>query len=562
MPPQTHASQFRRRLALAALTLTLAVAALGLNGYFGAKRSQILLQQVNHSHMQLSAAREIVVGTRRWTAQLRYIEAGADEAVMAEEIAASRAAVSASLENLDKVTRNFDEFVEEAANGEAEDIHNVDELARLLAQLGTISDEMVTGRAQTPELLSQVDTLSEELARTSGAIEADELVEVDEATTRAKSNAQRSTLVAGALLGLGLAVTLLVMGVLSRRLRGAIEKFLGASTSVARGDFDARVALEGEDEFAELGRNFDKMVAELDASLKARETAAVEARALAREAGIAQITTGVLHNIGNALNSVNISLELVAESGIDTRLVRLAQVGQMLAAHEQDLGRFLSEDPKGSKLPRYLAVLAPELERDAGTFKEEVGRLRERVEHVIKILRTYQEHGITRLDEELVEPAQLVGFAVEVALSGTRQRRYEIVRELTGPKQVMLDKHRTLEILINLVRNAADALDEATETKKLEHARIEILVAHDSNERTVRFVVRDNGVGIETDKLEQVFAHGYTTKGSEGRGFGLHASANAAVEMGGRLRADSDGPGKGASFTLELPLREGSRAKK
>ena len=71
----------------------------------------------------------------------------------------------------------------------------------------------------------------------------------------------------------------------------------------------------------------------------------------------------------------------------------------------------------------------------------------------------------------------------------------------------------------------------------------------------IRFVVRDNGVGIPTDKLEQVFAHGYTTKGSSGNGFGLHASANAAVEMGGRLRADSDGSGKGASFTLELPLR-------
>ena len=90
--------------------------------------------------------------------------------------------------------------------------------------------------------------------------------------------------------------------------------------------------LDGEDEFAELGHNFDNMVAELDASLKAREAAAAEARVLAREAGIAQITTGVLHNIGNALNSVNISLELVSESGIDTRLTRLAQVGRMLAA--------------------------------------------------------------------------------------------------------------------------------------------------------------------------------------------------------------------------------------
>jgi signal transduction histidine kinase len=554
--PQAHASQFRRRLTLAAFALTFAVGVLGLNGYLGARQSQVRLEEVSHSYRQLSAAREIAVVTRQWMAQLRHIEAGADESVMAKEIAATRVAVSASLAELEEVTKNFIEREDDSAT----EIDHVAKLAGLLGEVGVISDVLLTGHSRTPELDRKVDALSVELAALTELIEADELDEVDDATARAQASAQQTTLVAAALLGLGLAVTLMVMGGLSRRLRTAIAKTLDAASSVARGDFDARVGLEGEDEFAELGRSFDKMVAELDASLKAREAAAAEARALAREAGIAQITTGVLHNIGNALNSVNISLELVSDSGIDTRLVRLAQVGRMLAAHEQDLGRFLSEDPRGSKLPRYLSVLAPELEQDAATFTDELGRLRERVEHVIRILRTYQEHGITRLDEEIVEPAQLVAFAIEVALSGTRQRRFEIVRELTGPKRVTLDKHRTLEILINLVRNAGDALDEAM-AAGLEHPRLELAVEHDANERMICFVVRDNGVGIEADKLEQVFAHGYTTKGAEGSGFGLHASANAAVEMGGRLRADSGGPGKGASFTLELPLRDDSRAK-
>lgn len=72
-------------------------------------------------------------------------------------------------------------------------------------------------------------------------------------------------------------------------------------------------------------------------------------------------------------------------------------------------------------------------------------------------------------------------------------------------------------------------------------------------DETARITVSDNGVGIAVENLTRIFAHGFTTK-KNGHGFGLHSSALAAKELGGSLRASSEGPDRGATFILELPL--------
>ena len=64
----------------------------------------------------------------------------------------------------------------------------------------------------------------------------------------------------------------------------------------------------------------------------------------------------------------------------------------------------------------------------------------------------------------------------------------------------------------------------------------------------------DNGIGIPADNLTRIFGHGFTTR-KEGHGFGLHSGALAAKELGGALTVESDGPGKGATFTLEFPIQ-------
>lgn len=113
---------------------------------------------------------------------------------------------------------------------------------------------------------------------------------------------------------------------------------------------------------------------------------------------------------------------------------------------------------------------------------------------------------------------------------------------------VTIDKHRVLQILINLIRNAKHAMDATGREDKMLVLRTAPSVAG-----RVQIIVQDNGVGISSENLMKIFHHGFTTK-KDGHGFGLHSSINAAREMHGDLRVHSNGLGAGAVFTLELPV--------
>jgi C4-dicarboxylate-specific signal transduction histidine kinase len=118
--------------------------------------------------------------------------------------------------------------------------------------------------------------------------------------------------------------------------------------------------------------------------------------------------------------------------------------------------------------------------------------------------------------------------------------------------EVTVEKHKVLQILVNLIRNAKYACDDSTEEDK----RVTVRVTN--GEGRVHVIVADNGVGIPRENLTRIFNHGFTTR-KHGHGFGLHSGALAAKEMGGSLLVHSDGPGKGAIFTLELPVKAGKR---
>jgi signal transduction histidine kinase len=112
---------------------------------------------------------------------------------------------------------------------------------------------------------------------------------------------------------------------------------------------------------------------------------------------------------------------------------------------------------------------------------------------------------------------------------------------------IQTEKHRVLQILVNLIRNAKYALDDSKRTDKL----LTIKLGRNGGDH-IKIDVVDNGVGIPEENLTRIFGHGFTTR-SNGHGFGLHSSALAIKELGGSLTAHSDGVGKGATFTLLLP---------
>ncbi len=266
-----------------------------------------------------------------------------------------------------------------------------------------------------------------------------------------------------------------------------------------------------------------------------------------RVAGMAEVATGVLHNVGNVLNSVNISASLVVEQLRKSKAASLVRVLELLRSHRQDLGLFMSEDPKGRQLPAFLEAVAEQLIREQELMKKETQGLQKNIEHIKQIVTMQQTYAKVSGVREEVMPREIVEDALRMAGPALTRHQVELVREFDVVPPVQVDRHLVLQILVNLINNARQAMESRAEGRQLR-----LRIAHRSD-RHVRIEVSDNGMGIAPENLTRIFQHGFTTK-KNGHGFGLHSGANAAKGMGGSLRVHSGGPGTGACFILELPL--------
>ena len=268
----------------------------------------------------------------------------------------------------------------------------------------------------------------------------------------------------------------------------------------------------------------------------------------AHRAGMAEIATDVLHNVGNVLNSVNVSCTLVAERLRTSSVPQVQRLAELLDAQADRLGEFLSKDPRGRQVPKFLKLLADELRCERESLLEEVGALTTNVDHIKQIVAMQQSYAGVSGVVEAVSLEHLFEDALRLHAPWIEKRQVEVVRQFMPLPEVRVQKHKLLQVLVNLLQNARDALLESGRSDPRLVLRISP-TRHD----TVLIEVADNGVGIAGDNLTRVFSHGFTTK-QAGHGFGLHASANAVQQMGGNLTAASDGAGAGASFTIELPL--------
>jgi signal transduction histidine kinase len=292
----------------------------------------------------------------------------------------------------------------------------------------------------------------------------------------------------------------------------------------------------------------DLDVTERVAAARREETLQQQLRDASRQAGMADVATSVLHNVGNVLNSVNVSANLVTDSLKRSRAPGLERVVSLLKEHESDLGRFVADDQRGRVLPVYLAELSRHLNADNQSALRELDSLRSNIDHIKDIVTMQQRYAKLGGLAELIDVRHLVEESVRINSSGLERHAIKLVREFTEVPEIVVDKHKVLQILVNLLRNAKDACQHLTDRAKVIKARIEKCAAG------VRIAVSDNGAGITAENMNRIFIHGFTTKKS-GHGFGLHSGSLAAREMGGVLRAESAGPGHGATFVLELPLK-------
>ena len=273
-----------------------------------------------------------------------------------------------------------------------------------------------------------------------------------------------------------------------------------------------------------------------------------------RRGGMAEIATNVLHNVGNVLNSVNISTGLIVESVKNSRASGLARVVGLLQEHVHDLGEFITNDSRGKHVPAHLAQLAEHLTADKETMVAELESLRRNIEHIKEIVAMQQSYATFGGVKEVINVLNLVEDSMRMNEGTLTRHGVEVIREFESVPPMNVEKHKILQILVNLLRNAKHACQEADRPDR----RLTVRVA--SGDGRVKISVIDNGIGISPDNLTRIFNHGFTTRAG-GHGFGLHSSALSATEMGGSLTVHSDGPGQGAAFTLELPCpaRENSR---
>ncbi len=267
-----------------------------------------------------------------------------------------------------------------------------------------------------------------------------------------------------------------------------------------------------------------------------------------RQAGMAEVATNVLHNVGNALNSVNISATLVAEQMRQSKAANLAKVCVLLDSHQADLPAFLTTDPKGTKIPTYLATLSECLATERESAIAELTSLMKNIEHIKEIVAMQQSHGRISSIIDTVSVPDMIEDALRINASAPTGHDVAMLRDYQGHPVITTDKHKVIQILINLLRNAKNACDESGRTDK------QIAVRTTSNNCCVRIAIIDNGIGIPAENLLRIFTHGFTTS-KHGHSFGLHNGALAAKELGGSLIALSGGPGHGATFILELPLK-------
>lgn len=442
---------------------------------------------------------------------------------------------------------------------------------------------------EAAKLATQATDLQREFTALVESLTGDLKNELSATVERSAQQRQVSLVVLIAAASISLTLMYLVMTRWTVRLSELME----ASGRLARGDFTVVLGRSGGDEIGRLSRSFVAMQEAISArnedlrrfnesleetvrqrthelserneelvhQIEERKRAQAEVQELhnqlldaSRRAGMAEVATGVLHNVGNVLNSVNVSANLIRDQLRDAKVQNLAKAAEMMLAQGEAIGRFLQEDQKGRQLPGYLAKLAEHLTAQQRSMNDEMNRLAANIEHIKEIVQLQQSYGKSVGVMQMLPPQDVMEEALRLNAAGLERHEVEVRREYADLPAAAIDRHKVLQILVNLIANAKQAIDEFRPAQRLLTVTVTM-----TPQDGLRFIVRDNGIGIPAENLKRIFGHGFTTK-KEGHGFGLHSCANAAKEMKGTLTVTSDGIGQGATFTLTLPVPEAVKA--
>jgi signal transduction histidine kinase len=268
-----------------------------------------------------------------------------------------------------------------------------------------------------------------------------------------------------------------------------------------------------------------------------------------RQAGMAEVATSVLHNVGNVLNSVNVSAGVISQKLRNSTIRRVAKLTELLEEHRHDLAEFLAQENRIEQLIAFVRNLDQELASEQAKLVSELSGLCSNIDRIKDIVARQQSYAKPSGLLEIESIPDLVEDTLRIHAAALALQPISVVRDFDTVPQILTDKHQVLQIFVNLIGNAAQAMA----SNQSQTAKLTIRVCRRAQE-WISVSVSDNGIGIPPENLTRIFSHGFSTK-KGGHGFGLHGGALAARELGGSLTVQSAGPNLGATFTLELPIR-------
>jgi PAS domain S-box-containing protein len=274
--------------------------------------------------------------------------------------------------------------------------------------------------------------------------------------------------------------------------------------------------------------------------------------ASAREVGMADVAVSILHNVGNVLNSVNVSSNILVENLGKSHFDKYFEVCKILREHLDELNTYLVFDEKGKLIPHYLIALADSMQENYKSSCSEVANINEKIQHIREIVMAQQSLSRVNGIFEKIRISDIVKSTLMMVGNQLADKNIAIIEDYHEVPDLYLDRAKVVQILVNLVTNAKDALIEDTTSKTNKNVTITTKLS-DKDSNKVLIMIKDNGIGIARDNMQKLFAYGFSTK-LHGHGIGLHSCALTAIELGGKLTVDSDGIGQGATFTLELPV--------
>lgn len=281
---------------------------------------------------------------------------------------------------------------------------------------------------------------------------------------------------------------------------------------------------------------------------------AEEALAQAFAQGRLEVMDTILHNIGNAITSVAIGIGTLKEELANNSLIeRLAALSEAVETHAEDWGGYVQHDPQGQQVRPFLLALAADFVEQNQHLIRTVERVNSQTSHIVDIVRAQQGFDSKAMTSKDVNLRQAISGALKIVQDSFASRSIQTHVDCgDAPAEIRIQESQFNQMLVNLLKNAMEAIDELKKSGGLKgQPRIEIKACIQQDFLVLE--VQDNGIGIEQKNLKAIFGAGYTTK-QEGSGLGLHSAANFVTSSGGKIQPLSNGYGTGTTMRVSLRL--------